>query len=268
MSLSNTNIDFLKAAAEAHGTRAKVWQIITGCLGFFCAVTLKRCWGPKLHKGRMKRRHFKPKFHKNRIHELIRAKQDYVVGIGWHGEISNHKYETLNKIFGAIADARLFGRYHTMYLLSKIPKSLINAIRRYQETHTAEFQLPDDLWIGVSVNKPEEIWKIGALTELDGFRRFVFFEPLMGNWVNLATEADLVICLTAAKIEQVVIGGWSQRNAYENPETKTDAGSVKRITEIAHSLEIKVYHKKNLVNSVDPRAWVFTYYPNLKEVAV
>lgn len=97
--------------------------------------------------------------------------------------------DQLNEMFGMIA------KYpqHTYLILTK---RIETAIKYFQDK-----RVPDNIWIGTSVESEKYMWRINKLRMIDAKIRFVSFEPLLGL-INLKSS-DL------SGISWVIVGGES-----------------------------------------------------------
>lgn len=125
-----------------------------------------------------------------------------------------------------IAEAfRAFARAprHTFQVLTKRAYQM----REFSKRHA----IPDNVWMGVTVEDEENLTRLGQLIEVPARIRFVSFEPLLGripkDWLKQ------IICGTGAftdqpynkKIQWVIVGG--------------ETGPGARIMEIPWALEIR-----------------------------
>lgn len=282
MSLPATRIDFLTAVARANcaagkvdSPQAKLWQVVTGCSGQGCAVGLDRCWSKKSDGKKESFNGFKPTFHEEQLWALSRTHGNYVIGVGWHGEIACQLPEDIVKIFVEMFHTMYaHGFEHQYWLLSKDWQTVYKAILtdQFLMKRLTDYLSDTYLWTGTTVNLPSELERIGHLAQIPG-RHFVMFEPLMGEWDNVETKIILQEYFVEARVEQVVIGGWSRvpskdipplwpvvKNSklnlpkpYELEKYRMDGHSVRAITEIARKCGAKVFYKHNLPQSVDPK---------------
>ena len=134
------------------------WNPITGCT-FGCEY----CYARKIamrFSG-----HFKPTFLKDRLEDPSKLKKPANIFVCSMGEIYDPKVkkEWRVEVWKAIERAM----WHRYYILTKQPQNII------QE------ELPKNIWIGVSITKKEDLWRIQKLKDICNIKRFVSFEPLL-----------------------------------------------------------------------------------------
>lgn len=151
------------------------WNPITGCTN-----GCEYCYARRLSK-RLKGRcgyplenPFAPTFHPNRLNEptlkLIPSKI-FTVSMGDMFDKQSSK-EWTRKIMDVIK----FNKRHTFQILTKQPEHMQKHFPISQYPY-----LPDNLWLGVSVDKQKDVGRIDDLTDFryrGKYKRFVSFEPL------------------------------------------------------------------------------------------
>ena len=92
---------------------------------------------------------------------------------------------------------------HTFQILTKRPRRMLRLMKTYIADHEIGIEPLSNVWLGVSICTPDELWKLDALRACPAAVRFVSFEPLL---------ADMgTVDLTG--IGQVIVGGESGPNA-------------------------------------------------------
>lgn len=111
--------------------------------------------------------------------------------------------------------------WHKFQVLTKRSKRLIE-INKY-------IDWPDNLWVGVSVENKDYLWRIDHLRKLNTRNKFISFEPLLGS----LETADI------NGINWVIVGGESGPKA-----RPIDERWVMHIKDLCISLEIPFFFKQ------------------------
>ena len=110
-------------------------------------------------------------------------------------------YSFLDEIFNVISDTP----HHTYQILTKREDNLV--------TYFANREVPENVWLGVTVEQSERKNRIDCLRQIDAKIRFLSIEPLLG----FMGELDLT------DIHWVIVGGESGHKARPmNPEWAID----------------------------------------------
>ena len=83
---------------------------------------------------------------------------------------------------------------HRFQVLTKRPKTMAHYVSNY-----AIDDVPDNVWMGTSVESPEYLWRIDALREVPAKIRFLSLEPLLGDLGDINLKG----------IHWVIVGGES-----------------------------------------------------------
>ena len=202
----------------------KSWNPYSGCRAVNdrkkCAVG-KRCWAYKMAR-RMKGRFgyslinpFQPTFHPDTLNDPLKRKTPTRYDSCFMGDIAYCKKAYLKMILDVV---RLSPR-HIFYFLTKQPDMLAKK----------GLEFPDNAWLGVTVNRQDDVWRIDELLKIEATNDWVSFEPVY---------TDIEISL--AGIDWVVIG------AQSNPEIQPLKQWVKSIINLADNLDIPLFIKPNL----------------------
>ncbi len=120
---------------------------------------------------------------------------------------------------------------HQFLILTKQPqlhiRQFINCADKYDLCYP-------NLWQGVSVTGPDDLWRIDELIKRVPARRFVSFEPLLG----CISKLDIIDRL--AYIDWVIIG------AQTNPTVNPDLASVNNIINMCIMKRMPFFLKDNL----------------------
>jgi len=158
------------------------WSPANGCFGYGCEVRQRgNCWAMWQAK-RQKHRcelcySFVPHVHAERFDQPLKRKKPSLIGVCFSGELFGIYPEMTNYILSIIETAS----WHTFFVLTKQVYSLKN------------FRFPDNLWLGVSVNTQNDIYRIGYLRETKAKVKAVSFEPLYEKIVCSLKNIDWII---------------------------------------------------------------------------
>lgn len=200
------------------------WNPVVGCSGVGCAVRTK-CWAramAKRQKNRcLKHYSFVPHLHPERLYEPLNRNKPSRIGVCFMGDLFDHRVERdwQRRVFRTIQTAY----WHIFICLTKQPQHvdhldiLPNPAQR-------------NFWVGVSVNKREDLWRIERLREANVAIRIVSFEPLYED----LGDVDLT------GIDWVIMG------AQTRPQLNPDAEWVESLILQARRHEAAVFLKNNL----------------------
>lgn len=194
------------------------WNPGVGCSGTGCAVR-EKCWAMRSAK-RQKCplcKAFVPHFHPERLNQPIKRILGATIGCCFSGEFFELEPEARAKILNVIHSAY----WHEFLILTKQPHKIPHE------------DYPDNLWIGVTINKVEDLWRLGLLKNRPGVKhRFISFEPLYED-LKLANLED---------IEWIIIG------AQTRPLKLPARTWVTNLMDSAEHRKIPVFMKNNLYN--------------------
>jgi protein gp37 len=200
------------------------WNPIVGCSGVGCSVR-DVCWARRQAK-RQKNRCiscylFTPHIHRERLFEPLKRKKPSWIGVCFSGDLfdSEVKPEWRQTVLKVVEAAY----WHHFLCLTK-------QIQRVEETEC----FPPNFWLGVSINRKDELWRLEALKKLRSklvvLGATVSFEPLMEDLGSV----DLY------GVDWVIIG------AQTNPKIQPKREWVENIVRQAEALNIPVFLKNNL----------------------
>jgi protein gp37 len=81
--------------------------------------------------------------------------------------------------FCYVLDAPYRYPHHIFMFLTKRPKNMKGFFRRFETYCLCDYPF-NNLWLGVTVCTPDELWKVGRLVDTPAAVRFVSLEPLLG----------------------------------------------------------------------------------------
>jgi protein gp37 len=187
------------------------WNPITGCTN-----GCKFCYARKIamrFDG-----HFKPTFHPERLAQPYNLKKPSTIFVCSMGDMFDGEAKVIwgEMVWGVIVE----NIQHKFLILTKQP----NHIKWYN------IEPLDNLMIGVSITNKNDLWRVGNLKEKWAGKKFISFEPLLGD----------VGKLNLNEINWVIIGGQT------NPDFKPPKEWVDNIKRQAKKKGIPVFLKSNL----------------------
>jgi len=198
------------------------WNPLVGCEGFRCAVR-EVCWARAMAK---RRKHecsecyrFIPHIHHERLDEPFKRKKPSRIGVAFMGDLFDSALTKADRLMVWNAIEKAY--WHTYFILTKQPQNISDDVLFMR-----------NVWLGVSVNRGEDLWRIRELQHKH-CRRFVSFEPLYEDLYN--NEA-----FTIQRMNWVIIG------AQTRPTFQPLNSWVLKLTEQAHALNIPVFMKNNM----------------------
>ena len=196
------------------------WNPAPGCDSVGCAVK-DVCWA-RLQAKRRKPQpdgrgcqlcyDFVPHLHPERLSQPLKRKRPARICTNFMGDIFSRE-EITGAIFSVIRNAAR----HTFICLTKQPQNSFG------------FGIPHNVWMGVTVNRQEDVWRMDELKSSTAIMCWVSFEPLMGP-----IEYDF------KGIDWVVIG------AQTRPDKQPEKAWVQGILDQADKYGIPVFMKNNL----------------------
>jgi protein gp37 len=220
--MNDTNIEYLDVTLN----------LIVGCSGDQCAVR-KVCWAMRMAK-RQKHRcplcyAFTPHYHAERWKEPFLAKKAKRIGLNFMGETFDRNLPNREEVLREIVVMMTKAYWHTFVILTKQPQLIPLSIN-----------WPRNLWLGVTVNVIDDLWRIEQLKNVNAAVKFVSFEPLLENLCNVV---DL------RGIDWVIIGAQTRPNIQPRCEW------VVKLTSVAKEEGGAVFWKNNL--AMTPRIQEF-----------
>jgi len=210
---------------EKHMNKTKIeyldytWNPIVGCSGLGCAVR-KNCWA----MGQAKRKKhdcdacysFVPHVHWERLEQPLTLKKPSRIGVAFMGEF--YDKEISESVRASIMMRIEKASQHTFVIFTKQPQNI-----------DVDEPIPKNVWLCVSVNREQDLWRIDALRETNACVKGVSFEPLYER-----VDADLT------NINWIIIGAQTRPNLQPKPEW------IANLIQLARIFGAKVFMKNNL----------------------
>lgn len=157
------------------------WNPTAGCSGKGCAVR-KVCWAYKMAKrlGRYCETcpSFVPHVHFDRFEEPLKVKKPSIIGTSFMGDFYDDGIS--NWVRKNIYMYMEKSSWHKFLVLTKQPQNI-------------DDDVPKNLWIGVTVNKKDDLWRIGTLRHTNVSMKVISFEPLLEKIQPDLTDIDWII---------------------------------------------------------------------------
>ena len=215
------------------------WNPIVGCSGIGCAVR-EHCWARAAAKRQRKRcvlcYHFAPHLHRERLFEPMQRNKPAFIGVCFMGDLFDKLYYDYDRsTIQAVLDSIEKTYWHTFFCLTKQPQNVF--IRKF----------PDNFWLGVSVNRREDAWRIEKLVKTSAKVKAVSFEPLYEDMKGVDLKG----------VDWVIIG------AQTRPHLLPEYEWIQNLTVQAKTLGIPVFCKNNLAPLIEPKTC--QEYPSVKD---
>lgn len=163
---------------------------------------------------------FEPHYHKERLDEPLHTRKPCRIGLNFMGETFDRMIRDINpEAWKDMLDMMNRASWHTFVILTKqpqnIPKSMV---------------FPKNVWLGVTVNRKSDLWRIDSLREADAQTMFVSFEPLYEDLNDVNLEG----------IDWIIIGGQTR------PTLLPSYPWVLGLIQKAKSCNLPIFIKNNL----------------------
>jgi len=143
----------------------------------------------------------------SRLEQPLKRKKPSIIGVQFMGDLFHKRVALcdIDEVFEVIAQS-----VHTFLILTK----RVNTMAHYCNTYTQrEIHLPDNLWVGASVENPDNLWRIDELLKIPAAVRFLSIEPVLKplglgsylyEFVHIGKKKNHT---TKNKIDWVIAGG-------------------------------------------------------------
>jgi len=192
---------------------------MVGCTGFLCDVR-KVCWANAQAKRRKndcsKCYRFVPHLHPERLSQPFSIRKPSRIGVCFMGDLydptATRQWQEM------IYDVISKNPRHTFICLTKQPQNIPDRF------------LPENLWLGVTVNTSGNLWRLEKLLEKRTRIKIISCEPLYGD-------------LGIVDLRGI---GWIIIGAQTRPDKQPERSWVASLITQAHRLRIPVFLKDNL----------------------
>jgi protein gp37 len=162
---------------------------------------------------------FEAHYHAERLKDAFKIKSPKRIGLNFMGETFDKVFkDNCPYIWKEIFDMIKECYWHTFIILTKQPQNI-----------PKDLEFPKNLWLGVTVNGINDVWRINELLKINCGVRFISFEPLYEK-----IDVDLT------GIDWIIIGAQT-RPMYRPPFSWVDYLQNK-----AYKKDIPVFMKNNL----------------------
>ena len=214
MNLNKTKIEYLDYTVN----------LIVGCSGIGCAVR-KKCWAMRMAK---RKKHkcslcytFTPHFHLERMNEPLELKKPSRIGLNFMGE-------TFDTAFLNVESITYYSEM--LWMIEKAPQHMFLILTKQPQNIPDSLVFPDNVWLGVTVNRTADLWRIEELKKKKAKVKFVSFEPLYENLGNIDFKC----------IHWIIIGAQTRPTFLPMPQW------IDSIVEQAKQRQIPIFFKDNL----------------------
>lgn len=169
------------------------WNPITGCTKI--SLGCKHCYAERMSlrlKAMGQRNYtngFRLTLHKHMLEAPLRWKRPQTIFVNSMSDLFHKSvpFEFILEVFGVMARTP----HHRFQVLTKRSNRLLELNQK--------LTWPPNVWMGVSVENSDYLFRIGHLRQTDAMVKFVSFEPLLGPFPDLDLES----------IDWAIVGGES-----------------------------------------------------------
>lgn len=169
------------------------WNPVTGCTKISSGC--RNCYAERMSKRLKAMGHpnyahgFKPTTHENVLEMPLRWKRPQVIFVNSMSDLFHEEIpiEFIAKVFVVMEKAA----HHRFQVLTKRSRRLLEL--------APELPWPSNVWMGVSVEDDDHVYRIDHLRQTSAHIKFVSFEPLLGPIRDLDLEG----------VDWVIVGGES-----------------------------------------------------------
>lgn len=156
------------------------WNPTTGCTKI--SQGCKNCYAEKLSKRlramgvKKYENNFKFVQHEYEINLPLKWKKPKKIFVNSMSDLfhENATTEFIAKCFHTMTTAN----WHIYQILTKRPNKMAKFSKMFEKTQG--FQIPNNIWLGTSVEDNLTTWRIEGLKKVRCYTRFISFEPLLG----------------------------------------------------------------------------------------
>ena len=171
----------------------KTWNPVTGCtkLSIGCAHCYAEIMAHRLKAMGVDKytNGFHPTMHEDVLDEPIRWKKPHTVFVCSMADLFHDAipFSFIDKVIGTIRQTKR----HRYQILTKRASRM--------KDYFSQTDVPDNVWLGVTIESPTELFRIDSLRELNASIRFLSCEPLLEDLGAIDLE----------NIDWVIVGGES-----------------------------------------------------------
>jgi protein gp37 len=212
MNMNRTKIEYLDFTLN----------VLVGCYGAGCSV-VSNCWARAMAKRRKNKcklcYNFVPHIHRERLIQPLLRKKPARIGLNFSGETFDGAMhpDWQDEILQMVEKCP----QHTFIILTKQPQNIPKWF---------DYEAPSNVWLGVSVNRKHDLWRIDALKKTMFNVKIVSFEPLYEYMGDIDLDG----------LQWVIIG------AQTRPNLQPGSYWVRSLMNEAKRHNIPVFLKNNL----------------------
>lgn len=222
--MQRTKIEWVK---NPDGSQGYSWNPIKG----ICPVGCWYCYGTRYYERFWHLHGYPVKFYENEIEQIYKLKKPSGIFLCSVFEIfhditktdfkdSGGQYTTWRDcIFDTIED----NPQHRFYILTKFPQNI-------------DRPMPKNVWLGVTITKQDEMWRLGQLHGIKAKIKFISFEPLLSSIILKACYDH-----SYRGINWIILGRLTGFGNKYNPQKEW----IQEFLELV-PLHIKIFLKDNL----------------------
>ncbi len=154
------------------------WNPVTGCTKV--SPGCRYCYAERLTKRFGQQRFTDIVLHPERLDLPLRWRTPRMIFVNSMSDLFHDRVPIsfIDQVFGVIRRSP----HHVFQVLTKRPERLLSWHRGVDGTINP---IPENAWLGVSVESMEFAWRVDRLRQVDGPVRFVSAEPLLGPLASL-----------------------------------------------------------------------------------
>ena len=197
-------------------------KISNGCKNCYAATLSKRlkAMGIKKYKN-----NFKFTQHNDEVTLPLRWKKPRKIFVNSMSDLF-HK-EAQMEFIASCFDTMIRADWHIYQILTKRPERMAEFSKLFESYF--DFQIPNHIWMGTSVEDNDTTWRINKLRNVKCHVRFISFEPLL----------EEIYKVNLSKIDWAIIGGESGHH-YRPVEEKW----IQNLIEQCKQQNVKVFFKQ------------------------
>jgi protein gp37 len=187
------------------------WKIVTGCLH-----GCEYCYVKRFDKA------MTPEYHPDRIGEPLSLKKPSTIFVANTGDLFGEWVpdDWIHRVLTVVRETP----QHTYQFLTKNPAKML------------KYEFPENAWVGTTVTKQEDVWRISIIKHVSAPIHFVSVEPILGK---IDTEEW-------KGTQWVIIGAESIRNANTPKDVVSAQAYARPLIATINAMNIPLFIKPNL----------------------